>query len=99
VSRFFPSYVQIEQNRFLDDEVLEEELVNASFTRFSCVRLDLPRTFSREMALRKLREHSTSTLALLNEDEFREGVARAERELPDPVEYTLKLLFVRADRN
>jgi hypothetical protein len=53
---------------------------------------------SREEALAKLRGRYASTLDLLSEDEYAEGVAHAERELPDLVEYDLKQLIVIATR-
>ena len=98
MARLFPSYARLERGRFPTASVLTEELAGAAFTRYSCIPRDFPRAFSKEMALRKLREGSVSTLVLLDEDELREGLARAERELPDPVEYTLSVLFVSAER-
>jgi hypothetical protein len=46
--------------------------------------------------LNKLRQRFISTLSLLPEDEFRTGLVRAERELPNQVEYTLSSLLVSA---
>jgi SAM-dependent methyltransferase len=94
----FPSYVAIERGRFPTVARLTQELTNAGFTAHECVRLEQAYTMSKEMALRKLRERSVSTHVLLDADEFREGVARAERELPDPVAYAIELLFVSANR-
>jgi hypothetical protein len=49
--------------------------------------------------LEKLRGRYASTFALLPADEYREGLARAERELPDPVSYRSEWLFVIAERD
>jgi SAM-dependent methyltransferase len=94
----FPSYVAIERSRFPTAERLAEELMVAGFARQEYARYEWSRTMSKAMALRKLRERSVSTHVLLNEEEYREGLVRAERDLPDPVEYTLEMLFVSAMR-
>jgi ubiquinone/menaquinone biosynthesis C-methylase UbiE len=92
----FPSYVAIERSRFPTAERLAEELIAAGFARHECARYEWSNVMSKEMALRKLWERSVSTHVLLDEEEYREGLARAERDLPDPVEYTLEMLFVSA---
>lgn len=95
---FFPSYAEIERRRFPDQGTLEGELDAAGFVDLSCEHVDVARSFSRELALAKLRERAGSTSVLIDPDEYRRGLARAERELPDPVEYTLKLLLVGGAR-
>jgi ubiquinone/menaquinone biosynthesis C-methylase UbiE len=94
----FPSYVEIEQRRFPRRETLEEELHAAGFRAVRCVSLAVPRRFDRDYALERLRNRYASTFDHMSEAEFREGVARAERELPDPVEYVLEWAIVVADR-
>jgi ubiquinone/menaquinone biosynthesis C-methylase UbiE len=98
LSPLFPSYVEVERARFPAGEMLEEELSAAGFASTRLVRLSHLRTFSRERALEKLHGRFASTFALLSDEEYREGVARAERELPDPVSYRSEWLFVIADR-
>ncbi len=71
-------------------------MTRAGFGASTRTRLDTTHVVSKEMALR---ERSVSTHVLLDEDEYREGLARAERDLPDPVEYALNMLFVTADRD
>jgi SAM-dependent methyltransferase len=93
----FPSYVDVERARFPSAEVLEPELRQAGFASTRVVRRAHVRTFSREHALEKLRGRYASTFALLPADEYREGLERAERELPDPVSYRSEWLFVIAD--
>jgi SAM-dependent methyltransferase len=87
-----------ERARFPDFEALAPELEAAGFAEPRCAEHVQPRRFSRETALRKLRERAASTFVLVSDDEYREGVARAEALLPDPVEYTLHLLIVTGDR-
>ncbi|HEY7604198.1 MAG TPA: methyltransferase domain-containing protein [Gaiellaceae bacterium] len=87
----FPSYVSVEQSRFPTPEVLADELDVAGFDSTRLVRLPVDRRFSRESALERLRSRVYSTLDHLADEEVREGIARAERELPDTVEYTLEL--------
>jgi SAM-dependent methyltransferase len=94
----FPSYVEIERARFPDFAALAPELEAAGFEQPRCVEHVQPRRFSRETALRKLRERAASTFVLMSDEEYHEGVARAEAVLPDPVEYTLQLLIVTAER-
>ena len=55
-------------------------------------------TIPRETALRRLRGRHISTFALLDPEEVRAGIERAERELPDPVEVRLEQLLVVATR-
>jgi hypothetical protein len=61
-------------------------------------RLAVDRRFTRDQALEKIRGRHLSSFDLLTEDEYRAGLARAERELTDPVEYTLRALLVVAVR-
>jgi SAM-dependent methyltransferase len=98
LARLFPSYAEVERRRFPDAASLERELRDAGFAEVHVVPLSVPRRFSRAEALRKLRGRYASTLELLPEDELRAGLERAERDLPDPVTYTLEYLLVVAER-
>ncbi len=95
---FFPSYVGVERARFPTADVLDRELSAAGFSRIAVRQLTVPRRWSREYALERLRGRYASTFELLSAEEFAAGLARAERELTDPVSYTLESLIVRADR-
>lgn len=95
----FPSYVEIEQRRFPTAEALEYDLRRAGFARCAWARQTLLRSFSKVVALQKLRERHVSTFVLLDEAEYRAGVEQAERDLPDLVEYTQQTLFVSAERD
>jgi ubiquinone/menaquinone biosynthesis C-methylase UbiE len=95
---FFPSYVEVERARFPSAEQLAEELHTAGFGRVSTRHLTVPRSWSRDYALERIRGRYASTFDLLPVDEYEAGLARAERELAEPVAYTLESLVVRADR-
>ena len=92
----FPSYVRIEQDRFPSFASLDQNLREAGFAPVRRIDHVVPRSFSRADALAKLRGRHASTFDLLDAAEYAAGVARAERELPDPVEYTLELMIVVA---
>jgi ubiquinone/menaquinone biosynthesis C-methylase UbiE len=92
----FPSYVEIAKRRFAPPDILEDELRTASFDAVRRVQLAVPRRFSREEALTKLRGRYASTLDHLTDDEYRAGLGRAERELPDVVAYNLEWLILVA---
>lgn len=78
----FPSHASIDRARFPAAEVLVEELRDARFESVHVVAFKQPVRHSRDRALTLLRERFTSTFALLPEDEYRAGLARAECELP-----------------
>jgi SAM-dependent methyltransferase len=90
----FPSYLEISRRRFPAPDVLQDELCAAGFAALRGVELSVPRRFSREDALAKLRGRYASTFDLLSEEEFRTGIARAERELPEVVDYVLEWLVM-----
>jgi ubiquinone/menaquinone biosynthesis C-methylase UbiE len=98
LSRFFPSYVEIEQRRFPGPDALDAELRGAGFSSVRVVRLEQEHGFGRELALRKLREKYGSTFDLIPEAEYRAGLARAERDLPEQVSYRSRWLVVVAAR-
>ena len=59
--------------------------------------LPTPRRFRREEGLARLRGRAYSALERLSEDEFRAGLERAERDLPEVVEYTLEWALVTGE--
>lgn len=95
---YFPSLPAVDRARFPTRDQLEHELVAAGFVAVGVQRLDDVTTIDRQTALEKLRGGHISTFALLDPDEVREGVARAERELPETVEIRLEQLIVVASR-
>jgi ubiquinone/menaquinone biosynthesis C-methylase UbiE len=96
MATLFPSYAEIDRGRFPSAERLRLELGAARFGNVRVVPLAMPRSFDRETAVAKLRGRAYSTFAFLSDKEFREGVERAERELPETVAYTLRLLIAVA---
>jgi ubiquinone/menaquinone biosynthesis C-methylase UbiE len=92
----FPSYVAVEQARFPSRTGLEDELAAAGFGSVKTSVVPIERRFSRAHALERIRGRYASTFDHLSDEEYRAGLARAERELPDPVEYLLELLVVVA---
>ena|SRR5690242_12356991 len=65
---------------------------------FSCLLLDVARTSSKEAALQRLHGRHISTFVLIDDDEFREGVARAERDLPEVITSHQEMFFISADK-
>jgi SAM-dependent methyltransferase len=94
----FPSYVEIEQRRFPGRRALDAELHAAGFAAVRFRSLSVPRRFDRDYAIERIRNRYASTFDHMSEDEYRDGLARAERELPQLVEYLLEWLIVVAVR-
>ena len=95
---YFPSIPEIDRARFPEPAVLADELRTAGFASVRMRPLTQIRRTRRGDALERLRGRFISTLHLVPEEEFREGLERAERELPDEVEYALEWAIVVADR-
>lgn len=98
LARFFPSHTRIEQGRMPRREQLEEELAAAGFVSSSCTPLHTRQTRKKEVLMRKLRGRYISTFALFDEEEYREGVERAERELPEVLTTMDEYLFISASK-
>lgn len=98
ISTFVPRVAELDRARFPAQDALAAELRDAGFTEPAVERLRQSRPVTREEALERLRGRFISTLALVEEDELAEGIARAERELPERFEGTLDWLLVAAER-
>jgi ubiquinone/menaquinone biosynthesis C-methylase UbiE len=98
LARLFPSFVEIERTRFPVAEMLADELKNAGFPDVVVERLEIPRRFSRDFGLQRLRGRYGSTFDLLSAEEYEAGIERAESELPDPVSYVDRWLLVVGSR-
>lgn len=96
LSAYFPSLEELDRARFPKPEALEAELRAAGFEPRT-IPLYQRTTISRDRMLERIRGKFISTLLLLDEAEFAEGVARAERGLPEQVETEQHLLTVAAD--
>jgi SAM-dependent methyltransferase len=93
---YFPSLAEIDRARFPTREGLEAELRAAGFEPRT-IHVHQRTTRSREWILERIRGRFISTLLLLDEAELTEGLARAERQLPEQVEAEQHLLAVVAD--
>jgi SAM-dependent methyltransferase len=96
--RWFPELLPRELARFPGTEDLLAELEATGFEAVEAERMAIDRRFTREKALARIRGKHISSFDLLSEEEYRAGRARAERELRDPVTYTLRSLLVVAVR-
>jgi SAM-dependent methyltransferase len=94
---FFPSYVEVELARFPGEAVLAAEFEDAGFGSSRFVEHWHQRSYGRDLALRRTRGRFASTFELISDEEYRAGLARAEAELPDRVEYHSGWLIAMAD--
>ena len=92
----FPSIRRIDAERFRPAAELEQQLGEAGFAdvRGEVAGRDL--TITRDEALAKIRGRHISTFQLIPAEEYREGLARAERELPERIDYRLEMLVLAA---
>ena len=98
LNAFFPSFLALDSARFAPPAVLDGELRDAGFRDVKVVRHHQRRTIDRETALRKIRGRHISTFQLISDEEYSAGLERAERELPERIEYDYKWLVVVAVR-
>lgn len=92
----FPSLEGIDRARFPTREALHDELAAAGFAAVQATALRQRGSLDRETALEKIRGRHISTFDLIGEDEYQAGLERAERELPDTVEYALDWVIMVA---
>jgi ubiquinone/menaquinone biosynthesis C-methylase UbiE len=98
LNELFPSLEAIDRARFPTAGELEADLVAAEFVDVRLTRLSQQAELDREAALDRIRERFISTLDMVAEDEYQVGLARAERELPERVEYRVEWLLAVASR-
>jgi ubiquinone/menaquinone biosynthesis C-methylase UbiE len=96
LNAFFPSLAEIDRARFPTKDALKAELDSAGFDART-MPVHQRASWSRDRVLERIRGRFISTLQLLSDTEFAEGLARAERELPEHVEAEQHLLAVVAD--
>ena len=87
LNRYFPSILEIDLARFRPEGELRAELAAHGFAEVHVVLHRQQRVLSREEALTRVRGKHISTFQLIPDDEYEEGLARAERELPDTIQY------------
>jgi len=96
-TRFFPSVVVLDRQRFPSVAELGAELADTGFTRLAVETLDQRRTYTRERALEILEAKAYSTFELLDPAEYAEGLLRARAELPAEVTSAFRWLLLRAE--
>jgi SAM-dependent methyltransferase len=97
LNRLFPSLERIDRDRFPEPPALVAELEAAGFaTRL--VPLSQRAEIGRGEALERIRGRFISTLRLLDDGEFEQGLERAERELPERIGYELEWAITIARR-
>jgi ubiquinone/menaquinone biosynthesis C-methylase UbiE len=94
---YFPSMEEIDRERFPTKADFEHELPAAGFGAPSFTHLSQTATVSREKALERIRGKHIATFDLIPDDEYEAGLARAERELPERVDYRQEWLIAVAE--
>jgi SAM-dependent methyltransferase len=94
----YPRLAGIDRDRFPTPGQLEAEGAAAGFDRVAITRLSQTRPLPRAEAIERIRGRFISTLQLLDPDEYADGLARAERDLPETVETRLEWLVAVAHR-
>ena len=98
LNRYFPRFEEIDRARFPTAAELEEELLTAGFERVRLITHDQSSRMDRQTALTKIAGRHISTFDLLTEDEYEQGRALAERELPAEIEVETRWLIAIAER-
>ena len=97
LNRLFPSLEAIDRARFPVPDQLETELRRAGFGAIRRVPLRQQAVLDREAALERIRGRHISTFDLLDDGEYRAGLALAERVLPETIGYAREWVVVTAD--
>jgi ubiquinone/menaquinone biosynthesis C-methylase UbiE len=96
LNKIMPSMEAIDRARFPTAEELETELRESGFTESRLLRVSQRGSHPREEALERIRKRHISTFDLISEEEYQAGLARAERELPELVEFPVEWLIAIA---
>jgi ubiquinone/menaquinone biosynthesis C-methylase UbiE len=94
---YFPSMEEIDRARFPTRADFETELPAAGFGVPRFVRLSQQAGLTREVALERIRGRHIATFDLISDEEYRAGLERAERELPEQVDYRQEWLLAFAE--
>lgn len=98
LGRVFPSLEPIDRARFPTPQRLAAELAAAGFGAVRERALTQSAAVERETALERIRGRYISTLELLSDGEYRAGLERAERALPEVIAYELRWSIIAAER-
>jgi ubiquinone/menaquinone biosynthesis C-methylase UbiE len=96
LNELFPTMERVDRDRFATAPELEAELLAAGFSGVDVLRHSQRGSHTRAEALERIRERHISTFDLISDEEYEAGLARAERELPEEVEYAIEWLIVMA---
>jgi SAM-dependent methyltransferase len=96
LNELFPSMEAVDRARFPTADELAAEL--SDFAEVRPTRLSQTGSLTREHALERIRGRHISTFDLISEEEYAAGLARAERELPERVDYRVEWLVAVAVR-
>ena len=94
LNELFPSMERIDRERFPTADELTAEL--AGFGEVRLTRLSQTGSLARAEALERIRGKHISTFDLISEEEYEAGLARADRELPEQVDYRVEWLVAVA---
>jgi ubiquinone/menaquinone biosynthesis C-methylase UbiE len=97
LNALFPSLEAIDRARFPTEDELAAEL-DGSGLRPRLLHVSRRASLSRADALERIRGRYISTLRMLAEEEYVAGLERAERELPERIEYALEWLVAIGER-
>jgi SAM-dependent methyltransferase len=95
---YFPSMEEADRARFPTANELEAELPAAGFDAPRLVRLSQSGRLDRAEALNRIRGKHIGTFDLITEEEYAAGLERAERELPEHLDYAVEWLIAVAVR-
>ena len=96
LNELFPSMEAADRARFPTADELTAEL--APFDEVRLIRLSQTGSLTREVALDRIRGKHISTFDLIEDEEYEAGLERAERELPERVDYRVEWLIAVAVR-
>jgi len=96
LNELFPSMEAADRARFPTADELTAEL--APFDEVRLSRLSQTGSLTREVALDRIRGKHISTFDLIEDEEYEAGLERAERELPERVDYRVEWLIAVAVR-
>jgi SAM-dependent methyltransferase len=98
LNELFPSMEAADRARFPGATELEAQLTGAGFAEQRLDRLSQRGSLDRETALERIRGKHISTFDLIEDDEYEAGLERAERELPERIDYRVEWLLAYAVR-
>jgi SAM-dependent methyltransferase len=96
LNQLFPGREAVDRERFSTGEELEAELLEAGFAWVEVDRHSQRGSHTRDEALERIRKKHISTFDLISDEEYEAGLARAERELPERIDYPVEWLIVIA---